>query len=71
MNPSGVLYAFATLAIWGAYFKALHSIGAVEMLAHRMAWSMVFLLIVLTILRRWNWLWPVLRDWRLLGVLRG
>ena len=45
MNP-GVVYAFSAFAIWGLfpiYFKALHSIGAVEMLAHRMAWSMVFL----------------------------
>ncbi|SAK63234.1 transporter DMT superfamily protein [Caballeronia temeraria] len=69
MNP-GVVYAFAAFAIWGLfpiYFKALHSIGAVEMLAHRMAWSMVFLLIVMTARRQWAWLGPVLRDKRLLA----
>jgi chloramphenicol-sensitive protein RarD len=69
MNP-GVIYAFAAFAIWGlfpVYFKALHSIGAVEMLAHRMAWSMIFLLIVLTALRKWQWIVPVLRDKRLLA----
>jgi chloramphenicol-sensitive protein RarD len=69
MNP-GVVYAFAAFAIWGLfpiYFKALHSIGAVEMLAHRMMWSMVFLLIVLTVLRKWRWLPPTLRDRRLLA----
>jgi chloramphenicol-sensitive protein RarD len=69
MNP-GVVYAFAAFAIWGLfpiYFKALHSIGAVEMLAHRMAWSMAFLLVVLTVLRRWQWVLPVLSDKRLLA----
>ncbi|WP_248322232.1 EamA family transporter RarD [Caballeronia sp. Sq4a] len=69
MNP-GVVYAFAAFAIWGLfpiYFKALHSIGAIEMLAHRMAWSMLFLLIVLTARRQWQWLVPVLRDKRLLA----
>ncbi|SAL23151.1 EamA family transporter RarD [Caballeronia humi] len=64
MNP-GVVYAFSAFAIWGLfplYFKALHSIGAVEMLTHRMAWSMVFLFIVLTVRRQWSWLWPVMRN---------
>jgi chloramphenicol-sensitive protein RarD len=69
MNP-GVVYAFSAFVIWGLfpiYFKALHSIGAVEMLAHRMAWSLVFLLIVLTVLRKWHWLLPTLRNRRLLA----
>ncbi|SAL82955.1 transporter DMT superfamily protein [Caballeronia choica] len=69
MNP-GVAYAFAAFAIWGLfpiYFKALHSIGAVEMLAHRMAWSMVFLLVVLTVRRQWSWIVPVMRNRRQLA----
>jgi chloramphenicol-sensitive protein RarD len=69
MNP-GVAYAFAAFAVWGLfpiYFKALHSIGAVEMLAHRMAWSMVFLLVVLTVRHQWRWLGPVMRDRRQLA----
>jgi chloramphenicol-sensitive protein RarD len=69
MNP-GVAYAFAAFAVWGLfpiYFKALHSIGALEMLAHRMAWSMVFLLVVLTVRRQWRWLGPVMRDRRQLA----
>jgi chloramphenicol-sensitive protein RarD len=69
MNP-GVVYAFAAFAIWGLfpiYFKALHSIGPLEMLSHRMAWSMAFLLMVLTVLGKWQWIVPVLRNRRLLG----
>lgn len=69
MNP-GVVYAFSAFVIWGLfpiYFKALHSISAMEMLAHRMAWSMVFLLVVMTIRHQWRWLAPVLSNRRQLA----
>ncbi|MEM5330027.1 EamA family transporter RarD [Paraburkholderia sp. JHI2823] len=69
MNP-GILYAFAAFAVWGLfpiYFKTLHQIPALEMLAHRMAWSLVFVIAVLVVRRHWRWLGPTLRDRRLLG----
>ncbi|WJF90886.1 EamA family transporter RarD [Paraburkholderia bonniea] len=69
MNP-GVIYAFLAFVIWGlfpVYFKALHQISALEMLAHRMVWSMLFLFVVLTVRQQWRWLGPVLRDRRLLA----
>jgi chloramphenicol-sensitive protein RarD len=37
------------------------------MLAHRMAWSMVFMLVVLTVRHQWRWLGPVMRDRRQLA----
>lgn len=64
MNP-GILYALLAFTLWGlfpVYFKTLHQIGALEMLAHRMAWSLLFLVAVLTVRQQWRWLWPVLRD---------
>jgi len=69
MNP-GILYAFFAFTIWGlfpVYFKTLHQIPALEMLAHRMAWSLLFVLGVLLVRRHWRWLAPVLRDRRLVG----
>jgi len=69
MNP-GVAYAFLAFTLWGLfpiYFKALHQISALEMLAHRMVWSMLFLFVVLTVRLQWRWLGPVLRDRHLLG----
>jgi chloramphenicol-sensitive protein RarD len=51
MNP-GVAYALLAFTLWGlfpVYFKSLHQISPVEMLAHRMVWSMLFLFIVLTV----------------------
>jgi chloramphenicol-sensitive protein RarD len=64
MNP-GILYALLAFTLWGLfpiYFKTLHQIGALEMLAHRMAWSLLFLVAVLTVRQQWRWLGPVLRD---------
>jgi chloramphenicol-sensitive protein RarD len=68
MNP-GILYAFAAFVLWGlfpVYFKTLHQIPALEMLAHRMAWSLVFVVAVLVVRHHWRWLGPTLRDRRLL-----
>ena len=69
MNP-GIAYAFSAFTIWGlfpVYFKTLHQIPALEMLAHRMAWSLVFILAVLLVRHHWAWLRPALRDRRLLA----
>jgi chloramphenicol-sensitive protein RarD len=66
----GVAYALLAFTLWGLfpiYFKSLHQISPVEMLAHRMVWSMLFLFIVLTVRQQWRWLAPVLRDRRLLA----
>jgi chloramphenicol-sensitive protein RarD len=51
--------------MWGLfplYWPHLKPAGAVEILAHRMVWSLVFMLIVLTILRRWSWIRELLRT---------
>ncbi|HEY3598324.1 MAG TPA: EamA family transporter RarD [Paraburkholderia sp.] len=66
----GVICAFLAFTIWGlfpVYFKSLHQIAPLEILAHRMAWSMLFLFIVMTARMQWRWLGPVLRDRRLLA----
>jgi chloramphenicol-sensitive protein RarD len=67
---SGVLYAFLAFTIWGlfpVYFKSLHEIAPLQILAHRMVWSMLFLFIVLSVRLQWRWVGPVLRDRVLLG----
>jgi chloramphenicol-sensitive protein RarD len=53
----GLIYAFAAYGAWGVfplYFKALHGIDAPEILAHRVAWSAVFLAALVTAQRRWK-----------------
>ena len=49
------------------FFKQLQAASAIEVVLHRMVWSLVFVLIVLAVLRRWNWLGDVRRNPALLG----
>jgi chloramphenicol-sensitive protein RarD len=68
---SGILQASLAYVMWGLfplYFRLLHSIGALEVLAHRVVWSLVFLLGVLTARRHWDWLGPALRNRRVLAL---
>jgi chloramphenicol-sensitive protein RarD len=69
MNP-GMLYAALAFLAWGLfplYFKALRSIPAQEILAHRMVWSLFFLAAVLLWRRQWTWLAAVVRQPRVLA----
>lgn len=67
----GILQASLAYALWGLfplYFRLLQGVAALEVLAHRVLWSLVFLLGVLTVRRQWAWLGPALRDRRVLGL---
>jgi len=66
----GYLYGLTAYVIWGffpIYFKLLRPAGALEILAHRVIWSVVFVSLVLTAARNWRFLARVLRSPRLLG----
>ena len=55
----GIIYAVIAYILWGlfpAFWKLLQSIPANEILCHRMTWSLVFVLILLIIRKRWEWL---------------
>ncbi len=51
-----VLSAYLLWAMFPLYFKALGIVSALEILSHRIVWSLVFALIVLFFLRRWQWI---------------
>ncbi|HEY5581843.1 MAG TPA: EamA family transporter RarD [Rhodoferax sp.] len=68
MNP-GVLYAALAYTAWGmlpVFFKQLIQVNAFEIVMHRMVWSLVFLMCVLAVLKRWAWLRDVARQPRVL-----
>lgn len=71
MNSSparGALYAALAYLLWGLfpiYFKAVAHVAALEVLAHRVVWSMLFVALLLAALRRWDWL-PQAADPRVL-----
>ena len=63
MNP-GVFYALGAYTLWGLfplYFKLLHAVPAMQILAHRMVWSLLLVLGILIALRRWSWM-KLLRE---------
>jgi chloramphenicol-sensitive protein RarD len=65
-----MLYAAAAYALWGVfplYFKALQEIPSIEILMHRMVWSLVFVVVVLGWRRQWAWLGEVLRRPKVLA----
>ena len=64
----GIGAAIAAYALWGllpVYWKALNGASATEILAHRMIWSLLFLLAVLAMRRQWDWLQVVRQQRRL------
>jgi chloramphenicol-sensitive protein RarD len=63
----GVVYGVTAYALWGVlpiYWKALHSVPAIQILANRMVWSLLFCLLILIATRNWSWLSDALRDRR-------
>jgi chloramphenicol-sensitive protein RarD len=65
-----MLYAATAYALWGLfpiYFKALQGIPPTEILAHRIMWSVGFLLVVLAWRRQWAWLGALRRQPKVLA----
>jgi chloramphenicol-sensitive protein RarD len=68
----GIVYSLGAYLAWGVlpiYWKALDGVDAVEVVAHRVLWSVVFLVGVLLVMRRLPELRGVLRSPRVVGVL--
>ena len=67
---TGALYAALAFALWGIfplYFRQIASVPPGEILVHRIVWSLVFVIVVLSVRRQWAWLKPVLRQPRVLA----
>ncbi|MEV5708797.1 EamA family transporter RarD [Actinoallomurus sp. NPDC052274] len=55
----GILSGIAAYTMWGLfplYWPLLKPAGALEILAHRMIWSLVAVLVILAVRRHWTWL---------------
>ena len=66
----GLLFAATAYVLWGLfplYFKLLAGVPALEILMHRMLWSLVFLGLVLSARQQWQWLGAVARRPRVLA----
>ena len=68
---SGYIYALGAFVIWGLaplYFKAVQEVSALEILAHRVAWSVPVVLLIMWAIKR-PFPKGILKDKKTLGVL--
>ncbi|MED4784624.1 EamA family transporter RarD [Brevibacillus choshinensis] len=68
----GVLYGIIAYFAWGllpVYWKLFQSMGAWEILAHRIVWSLIFVLIMIVITKRWRKLWEAAPGLKIKGAL--
>ncbi|MGC9668217.1 EamA family transporter RarD [Planosporangium sp. 12N6] len=66
----GYVFGFAAYMIWGffpLYWKQLADAGPIEILAHRIVWSAVFVTVLLLAMRNWRFLRPLVRRPRMLA----
>ncbi|GAB2619419.1 EamA family transporter RarD [Streptomyces capparidis] len=69
---AGLWYGVTAYSLWGLfplYWPLLEPLGAAEILAHRMAWSLIAVLAILAVLRRWSWVPVLLRQPRKLALV--
>lgn len=68
----GLFAGIMAYTFWGAfpiYFKITESVGALEILAHRIVWSLPFALIIVALRRQWSELQRAIKIPRLVGLL--
>ena len=76
-EQKGILYAISAFLFWGLapiYFKQVASVSPVEVLVHRIIWSVVVLVLLLTIGKQFDRILPLFGDkskrkWLLLSSL--
>jgi len=54
----GILYAVGAYFLWGIfpiYWKLIHEVSALEIIAHRVVWAFLFVLLVVGIRKDWHW----------------
>jgi chloramphenicol-sensitive protein RarD len=75
VDGGGLLAGAAAYALWGlfpAFWRLLEPAGAIEILAHRIVWTMLLMSGVLTALRGWAPLRELgARGWLLIGAAAG
>ena len=71
-SGQGFAFGAAAYALWGVlpiYFKALRHVPAVDIVAHRVLWSVPFLAAIIALTRGWDKVRAALRQPKTLGVL--
>ncbi|GAA2127639.1 EamA family transporter RarD [Arthrobacter humicola] len=68
----GILFGIGAYGLWGLlplYFYALQPAGAIEIVANRVVWSLVFCVLLITVTRSWRVLAAAFRNRAVIGPL--
>ncbi len=69
---AGLMLGLGAYLLWGVmplYFKALGAVPATQIVAHRIVWSLLFLVVLVALWRRWVGIGAALRQKRVLATL--
>jgi chloramphenicol-sensitive protein RarD len=69
---TGIIAGLSAYLLWGVfplYFPLLEPAGGLEIVAHRVLWSLLSIAVLITVVRRWAAVRAVVADRRALGVL--
>ncbi|MCW2885065.1 MAG: chloramphenicol-sensitive protein RarD [Streptosporangiaceae bacterium] len=72
VDRRGILFGVAAYVMWGIfplYFPLLKPAGPSEILAQRIIWSLVAVLMMLAVRRHWSWVRDLVRQPKKLGLL--
>ena len=64
-NSIGLTTAIAAYTLWGflpVYWKVLGDVPALEVLSHRIIWSLVFVTLIIGLGRQWGKIQPIIAD---------
>jgi chloramphenicol-sensitive protein RarD len=71
-SRTGLLYGLAAYTAWGfipLYFRSVSDVSPFVVLCHRIFWSVLFLVVLISARRQWALIWPVLRNARTMFLL--
>jgi len=66
-SRTGLVCGLAAYTAWGfipLYFHAVSDVSPIVVLCHRIFWSVLFLVVVISVRKQWAMIWPVLRNRR-------
>ena len=69
---AGLLYGLAAYGLWGImpiYFKWLQAVPSIDIVAHRVVWSLLVLVLLVTVARAWDQIGHAIRSRKALAML--
>ncbi|MGJ3189148.1 EamA family transporter RarD [Paenarthrobacter sp. FR1] len=71
-STAGILFGIGAYGLWGLlplYFFVLMPASAIEIVANRIVWSLLFCALLITITRAWKTFWTAVKDRSVFGPL--